>query len=405
LNPKKVNVRSRKIIIVALLLLFPLGIVAGVVLYQFAEADRADQLHYERDETELVVVNTVGSKLTLFQAGKTLTDASLVPEFDGERIWLTKGDYFLQAGDGDESVYYPVPIQGYRSGTEKDDSFAVTIRPVPESPPTILEENDFVFVASGHFLFGDRNNPNEPHLVWTPGFFIGQFEVSNVEFRTFLIAPDGYADDANWTPAGREWKAHSRGRSSAGPPQDDAADDRFRRDDHPVTEVTWFEAAAYCRWLTRKLGGGRWLYSLPSEAEWEKAARGPDNFNYPLGRDLSDADVALYNWKKNPLVEVTVIGRNETPAKYQPNRYGIYHLGGNVVEWTEGLYSPFNREKPYSADDGRNREDLPGVRVVRGGSWYSASNALLYIPYRDTFQPEISHNDLGFRIVARSLMN
>ena len=119
---------------------------------------------------------------------------------------------------------------------------------------------------------------------------------------------------------------------------------------------------------------------------------------------MSDKESSYYNWKKNPLAAVTVVGSAESSEKFPANRYGIFHMGGNVVEWTQGLYTPFNRKKPYAFEDGRNDEEAPGVRVVRGGSWYSASIALLYIPYRDTFQPEVRHNDLGFRIVARSLM-
>lgn len=377
---------------------------AAIFVYQYLESERAEQVHYDRDETELVVVNTTGANLALFRAGRNLDDTQPVPEFNGERIWLTKENYFLQADQNGQSIFYPVPIQGYRSGTEKDGSFSVTIRPIPEPPPSLLPDSKFVFIPSGHFLFGDRLNPNEPHLVWTQGFFIAQFEVSNAEFRQFLTAPDGYADESNRTEEGKKWKSRSTGSSSAKLVPNDAEFKRFGKDDQPVTQVTWFEAAAFCRWLTRKLGGGRWLYSLPSEAEWEKTARGPDNFDYPLARNLSDAEINLYNWKKNPLAEITVVGSGETPGNYRPNRYGVFHLGGNVVEWTRGLYRPFNREKPYQDDD-RNREDLTGVRVVRGGSWYSASNALMYISYRDTFQPEISHNDLGFRIVVRSLMH
>ena len=87
---------------------------------------------------------------------------------------------------------------------------------------------------------------------------------------------------------------------------------------------------------------------------------------------------------------------------YRPNRYSIYHLSGNVVEWTSSVARPFNRERPY-VDVERNREDGNEARVARGGSWYSASIALLYVPYRDWFQPEVNHHDLGFRIVARPL--
>jgi formylglycine-generating enzyme required for sulfatase activity len=110
----------------------------------------------------------------------------------------------------------------------------------------------------------------------------------------------------------------------------------------------------------------------------------------------------LYNWKKNPDAAVTVAGAADSQTKYQPNRYGIYHLSGNVVEWTNSIARPFNRERPY-IDEERNRENASEARVARGGSWYSASIALLQIAYRDSFQPEVSHHDLGFRIVARPL--
>jgi len=169
-----------------------------------------------------------------------------------------------------------------------------------------------------------------------------------------------------------------------------------------VTNVTWFEAQAYCGWLTKKFGRGRWFFSLPSEAEWEKAARGPDGFDFALSRSFSDGEVNLYNWKKNPGAEVTVVGAGASQTSYLPNRYGIYHLSGNVVEWTSSVARPFNRERPY-VDAERDREDINETRVARGGSWYSASIALLYIAYRDSFQPEVSHHDLGFRIVARPL--
>ena len=170
-----------------------------------------------------------------------------------------------------------------------------------------------------------------------------------------------------------------------------------------MTGVTWFEANAFCRWLTKKYGEERRLiYALPTEAEWEKFARGPDSFDYPLGRSISDAEAKLYNWRKNPGVEVTVIGVAETPASYKANRFGLYHLAGNVVEWTQTVNRAYNREKPYTEDD-RNRDDVQGLRVVRGGSWYTATNGVLAIAYRDNFQPEVSHNDLGFRVVVRPL--
>jgi formylglycine-generating enzyme required for sulfatase activity len=245
-------------------------------------------------------------------------------------------------------------------------------------------------------------NPKEPHYVWLPAFFIGRFEVSNAEYLEFLRAPDGYEAEGNWTEAGKQWRDANKTKATAMLKPGEAEYERFGQPDQPVVWVTWYEANAYCRWLTGKFGGGRWLYALPSEAEWEKAARGPDDFDYGLSQSISDQESKLYNWKKNPDSPVAVIGIRNSIANFRPNRYGLYHASGNVVEWTQSLPQPFNRERPY-ADDERNRDEVSGQRAARGGSWYSASIALLYLAYRDAFQPEISHHDLGFRIVVRPL--
>jgi hypothetical protein len=154
-------VSGKRITILIFSMILAAAITAAVFfVYRYFDAARADQIHYEQDETELVVVNLANARLALFRAGRNLSEAQPVPEFGGERIWLTKGNYFLQAEQNGTTVFYPVPIQGYRSGTEKDDTFAITIRSLPgEFPPPLLPESKFVFIPSGHFLFGDRLNP------------------------------------------------------------------------------------------------------------------------------------------------------------------------------------------------------------------------------------------------------
>jgi formylglycine-generating enzyme required for sulfatase activity len=119
-----------------------------------------------------------------------------------------------------------------------------------------------------------------------------------------------------------------------------------------------------------------------------------------LGAAISDAELRLYNWKKNPDVPVTVIGWTETTRSFKPNRYGTYHASGNVAEWTASAFLPYSRQQPYS-DDRRNNPELSERRTVRGGSWYSATTAPLYLPYRDAFQPWHRGRDVGFRIVAK----
>jgi formylglycine-generating enzyme required for sulfatase activity len=115
--------------------------------------------------------------------------------------------------------------------------------------------------------------------------------------------------------------------------------------------------------------------------------------------ELSEPQAGHYNWRKNPGAEVTLVGVDETRRSYRANRYGVYHASGNAREWTQSVFHPYNTEHPYQ-DDGRNDDEAPGMRVTRGGSWYSASAVRLRLDYREEFQPELSSDDLGFRIVA-----
>lgn len=371
---------------------------AAVLGWLWLQSDRAEQEHANRSETE-IRIGPADRAHDVYQAGANLDGARLFRQLAGGSMWIPAGSYFLSVRQGVRDLNYPVPILGYRSGPDRDGSFVVTVRPAPDSDPP-FGAAPFAYVPSGHFLIGDRANPRETHYVWVPAFFIRAFETTNDEFRDFLADPSGLASDANWTEAGRVWKAHEHSEASALFRPGDAEYRRFGQPDQPVTSVTWFEAAAYCRWLTARAGAGRWRYSLPDDAEWEKAARGPDGFDYGLGAAISDAEIRLYNWKKNPDVPVTVIGWTETKQSFKPNRYGMYHASGNVAEWTASAFFPYSRQQPY-ADDRRNNPERSERRTVRGGSWYSATTAPLYLPYRDAFQPDHRGRDVGFRIVAK----
>ena len=380
------------------------SIAGWILLRWFTEREHSEQRHYDREETELIVSNLLGAQVHLYKAGKNLVDTTRITAFNGERLWLPAGNYFLQARQEQQPFFLPIPVLGYRSGPDEDGAFIITLRPPPTDYPPRLLSNlpEFVFIPSGNFLFGDRLNPHKPHYIWLTGYFMNPFEVTNAEFRKFLNDPAGYADTTNWTAAGKRWKKNNVSQVTALLPADHADYPRFGQPDQPVVWINWFEANAFCKWLTKKIGNHRWLFTLPNEAEWEKAARGPDNFDYGLGMQLSDAEIPWYNWKKNPDASVTVVGIQNTFSIYRPNRLGLYHLSGNVVEWTQSINGAYSRQHPY-VDDERNHDDIIGLRVARGGSWYSASIALLYIPYRDAFQPEHSSQDIGLRIVAKRL--
>ena len=354
--------------------------------------------HAARGEVELRLVNPAGADLALFRAGETLDDAAPLPLPPGE-TWLPEGRHFVEATLGEKRLLFPVTLDGSGEGPDEEGSWTVTVRRAAPEPPPRLDERvpGFVFVPGGFFLMGDRQNPGQPHPVWVPSFHVGAFEVTNGEFRRFLADPGGYDDRSSWTEAGWRWKTNGLSQPTARLTPADPGYPRFGRDELPVMLVTWHEANAYCRWLTRRLGQGRWLFRMPTEAEWEKAARGPDGFDYGLGMELSEPQAPLYNWKKNPGAEVTLVG----PAAegFRPNRYGVLHASGNAREWTQSVFRRYGADNPYRDDD-RNGHDTEGMRVTRGGSWYSASSVRLRLAYREEFQPELSSDDLGFRIAA-----
>ncbi len=173
--------------------------------------------------------------------------------------------------------------------------------------------------------------------------------------------------------------------------------------------ICWYEAAAYCNWLTERLRGGSFplrvwrggrvetlrldsgaaVVRLPTEAEWEKAARGSGGRRWPWGEE--DWDHERANVGESGLLRPTPVGmypRGATPE-------GIHDLAGNVWEWTGSLYRPY----PYRADDGREDAESEERRVVRGGSWNS-DQRYARCASRNRSIPDYWLDRLGFRVVV-----
>lgn len=152
---------------------------------------------------------------------------------------------------------------------------------------------------------------------------------------------------------------------------------------HPVTEVTWHGAVAYCASLGRR---------LPTEAEWEAAARGREGRRYPWGDAPVTAERAVHERRRGDTAPVGTHPEGATPR-------GVHDMAGNLAEWTHSLYRPY----PYDAGDGREDPDARGERVTRGGDYvFDTVPARLTAYFRDGFsrEPDRGHRHIGFRCAA-----
>ena len=232
-----------------------------------------------------------------------------------------------------------------------------------------------MLVDSGPFVMGsDRDSSAEApqHGLFLSQFYIDRHKVTNREFAAFLNAkglksPEG-EDYYDWDD--EDARIH---RVS----QIFMPDPGF--ENHPAVEVSWFGARDYCAWRGKR---------LPTEAEWEKAARGTDGRRYPWGNDPPTRDRAVYGRGYN---ETKAVGMK--PAGTSP--YGVHDMVGNLREWTSSQYRPY----PYRKDDGREAPDRTATRVVRGASHDDGPDALRvtlrrYYEHRGTAR---GHHFVGFR--------
>ena len=163
-------------------------------------------------------------------------------------------------------------------------------------------------------------------------------------------------------------------------------DGRFNHPSRPVVGITWFEARGYCAWLSAQTGDS---YRLPTEAEWEAAARGQTGREYAFGERYDPAYCNTFETHIRGTTPVGVFPGGQTPE-------GVADMSGNVWEWTSSQYRPYR----YDAADGREDPvDREGRRVLRGGSFYSLANDAR-AACRLNYVPGGRNGDLGFRLVV-----
>jgi formylglycine-generating enzyme required for sulfatase activity len=238
-----------------------------------------------------------------------------------------------------------------------------------------------------------------------PSFELARSPLTNAQWKRF-IDDDGYNPDAPWwDEAGRAWllrddhateglQAYQRRDHKQHP--EFWHDERFgiARPNHPVVGISWYEAIAFCKWLNRHKDYNRegFVYLLPSEAEWEYAARRATRRTYPWGHEEPDAERANFNQVYHNTSAVGCFAPGVTPEE------GLHDLAGNMWEWTRSAY----REYHYDPADGREDTDNPERRrfVLRGGGWFDPSVSLRASDRR-SFPPDDRDYYVGCRVARR----
>lgn len=253
---------------------------------------------------------------------------------------------------------------------------APTLTPSITPVPTRIVDDfgvPMVLVPAGPFVMGTEGrarNERPAHTVTLDEYYIDQFEVSFAKFAEFLNAMGNqFEGNAHWVEVNDpDLRIH-------------LVDGVWKVDpgfeNYPMVEMTWFGARAFCAWR-----GGR----LPSEAEWEKAARGPDGRTFPWGEEISceQANYAGCVYDALPV--------DSLPAGASP--YGAYQMAGNVMEWVADWYDiDYYANSPAENPPGPESGDF---RILRGGTWLHAAGNVR-TTYRFPKLPVLTYKTVGFR--------
>jgi formylglycine-generating enzyme len=240
----------------------------------------------------------------------------------------------------------------------------------------------------------DADEDERPvHRVYISEFFIGRFPVTQDEYARFVRATGYPAPAVRGLPLITVGGRDALFRELALPYVWEDDQPPAGHGSHPVVLVRYDDAVAYCAWLSEAIGRAA---RLPSEAEWEKAARGgADGLRYPWG---NDADPTRCNYLSDPAVKRT---RGTRPTgTYPPNAYGLYDVCGNVWEWVSDWYNA----EYYGLGDARDPKgpESGNMRIVRGGSWVNEDVSMLRCAYRHKVPPDTYAYSIGFRVVCPS---
>jgi formylglycine-generating enzyme required for sulfatase activity len=276
---------------------------------------------------------------------------------------------FTSSGPDDETLLGQV-LRAVGVSLPETSEVSETSEVLPKPPARQPFEPEMILIPAGEFLMGSdpsvdktADDDEQPqHTLYLPDYRLAKTPVTNAQYAAFVQAT-GRADPKHWKD-GR-------------PPGD--------KGNHPVVYVYWHDAIAYCNWLAEITGKP---YCLPSEAEWEKGARGSDGRTYPWGNRWDAKRCNNAEGGKGGTMPVGDYPKGASP-------YGLLDMAGNVWEWTRSVYKSY----PYIPEDGREDLESGGSRVLRGGSWYLDQN-FARCALRFRLNPDFRIGNFGFRVAA-----
>ena len=232
-----------------------------------------------------------------------------------------------------------------------------------------------ILIPAGAFQMGSDDGLSDErpaHQVALEAFSIARTPVTNAQFADFLnvIGAVGENGERYFDSTDSDARVHLRGRRWI-------AD--TGSEEHPVVEVSWFGAKAFCEWVGMR---------LPTEAEWEKASRGTDGRRYPWGNEEPDRTRAQYDSGWNDTERVGRFPKGASP-------YGVLDMAGNAWEWVSSAYRPY----PYNPKDGREDQRGGPVRSTRGGGQDSGPDEITTTQRGRNLsrEPQGGHHNIGFR--------
>lgn len=333
-------------------------------------------------DAALVITLTPGAYTAQVSGNAGTTGLALLEVYDVTTVAATTNTTSVATAATGESIPPPTSIKTYA---------------VADGGRTVAVPEGTVYVPAGTFTMGSGSTA---HSVSLDAFCIGKFAVTHAQYKIFLDATGRTA------PRGSQESTYGTYWANGTYPTGKAA--------CPVAWIKYSDALAYCAWVSAQTG---WTVTLPTEAQWEHAARGSGNTTYPWGNVQGDAttcnyrqvcmnELGLTTWFEGSAQYYTITnaqgGYTKPVGSYAKDLsgYGCYDLGGNLATWCTDWFADDYYNSSVSPASNPAGPTTGTLRVARGGSWYDVISGCSSVQ-RGGRSPELAAPTIGFRVVVK----